>query len=94
MSNGLSIATLIWQLGMKCIISKVRIAFCAQVEATRGEIFSVSHIAMQSQCKCVLNELIPMYGCSWPQCQSACSQWETNRARRNSETAIGGQYET
>jgi len=38
MSNGLSIATLIWRLGMMCICSKERIAFCAQVEGTWGEI--------------------------------------------------------
>jgi hypothetical protein len=33
---------------MMCIISKERIAFCAQVEGTRGEIFAASPIALQS----------------------------------------------
>jgi hypothetical protein len=32
---------------MMCIISKERIAFCAQVEGTRGEIFATSPIAFQ-----------------------------------------------
>ena len=33
---------------MMCIISKERIAFCAQVEGLRGEIFAGSPIALQS----------------------------------------------
>jgi hypothetical protein len=33
---------------MMCIISKERIVFCAQVEGTRGEIFAVSPIPLQS----------------------------------------------
>jgi hypothetical protein len=32
---------------MMCIISKERIAFCAEVEGTRGEIFAVSPIVLQ-----------------------------------------------
>jgi len=62
MSDGLSIAIYIWQLGMMCIMSKERILFCAQVEGTRGEAFAASTIAVQSRCKCVHNELIPTYG--------------------------------
>ena len=34
---------------MMCIISKQRIAFCAQVEGTWGEIFTASPIALQSR---------------------------------------------
>jgi len=34
-----------------CIISKERIALCAPVEGTRGEIFTASPIALQSRCK-------------------------------------------
>jgi len=37
---------IIWPLGMMCIISKGGIAFCAQVEGTRGEIFAASPIAI------------------------------------------------
>jgi len=73
-----------------CIISKERIAFCAQLEGTRGEIFTTSPIAFQSQCKRVPNEPIPTYGNSWPQWQSVRWQWETGGVRRNGETAIGG----
>jgi hypothetical protein len=32
-----------------CMVSKERIAFCAQVERTRGEIFAASPIALQSR---------------------------------------------
>jgi hypothetical protein len=32
---------------MMCIISKDRVAFCAQVEGTQGEIFAKSPIALQ-----------------------------------------------
>jgi hypothetical protein len=46
-SDGLSIATLIWRLGMMCIISRERIAFCPQVEEAQGEIFAMSPIALQ-----------------------------------------------
>jgi hypothetical protein len=49
MSDGLSIATSIWRLGMMCIISKERIAFCMQVEGTQGEILGASPIALQSR---------------------------------------------
>jgi hypothetical protein len=66
MSDGLSIATQIWRLGMMYIISKERIAFCVLVEATRGVVFAASHIAVQSQCKRVPNEPIPTYGHNWP----------------------------
>jgi hypothetical protein len=58
---------------MMCIISKERIAYYAQVEATRGEGFEVSPIAVQSQGKRLPNELIPTYGHSWistPDCPS------------------------
>jgi len=44
------------------------------VEGTRGEIFTVAPIELQSQCKRVPNEPIPMYGHSWPQHQSVCRQ--------------------
>ena len=70
-SDGLSIASLIRRLGMMCIISKERIAFCAQVEGTRGAVFTVSPIALQFRCKHVPNEPIPMYGQTWlstPEC--------------------------
>jgi hypothetical protein len=46
------------------------IAVCVQVEGTRGEIFAASPIALQSRCKRVPNEPIPMYVHSWPQRQS------------------------
>ena len=72
MSDGLSIAIYIWRLGMMCIISEERIAFCAQVEETRGEVFAVSPIALQFRCKRVPNEPIPTYGHSWPSTQD-CS---------------------
>jgi hypothetical protein len=49
MNDGLSIATWIWRFGMMCIISKERIAFCAQVEGTREESFTASPIAFQSR---------------------------------------------
>jgi len=77
---------------MLCIIRKERIAFWAQVEGTRGEIFATSPIALRSRCKCVLNEPIPTYPHSWPQCQSVLLKQETDRARRNGETEIGGRY--
>jgi len=60
------------------------------VEGTRGEIFTESLIAFQSRCKRVPNEPIPMYGHSWPQRQSVCLKQETDRARGNGETVIGG----
>jgi hypothetical protein len=76
------------------IISKERIAYCAQVEGTRGEIFAASPIALQSRCKRVPNEPIPMYGHSWPQRQSDRLKQETDRMRRHGETAIRGRYGT
>jgi len=48
------------------MISEERIAFCVQVDGTRGEVFAASPIALQSQCKRVPNEPIPTYGHSWP----------------------------
>jgi len=64
------------------------------VEATRGEIFAASPVALQSRCKRVPNEPIPTYGHSWPQRQSVCLKLETDRPRRNGDTAIGGRYAT
>jgi len=93
-SDGLSIATWIWRLGMMCIMIKERIAFCAQVEGRRGEIFSVSPIALQSQCKEVTTEPSPTYCHSWPQRRSDHLNLETDRMRRDSETVIGGWYST
>jgi len=94
MRDGLSIATLIWRLRMMCIISKERIAYCAQVEGMRGEIFAMSPIALQSRCMHVPTEPIPTYGHSWPQRQSVCLKQVTDRARRTGETAIGGRCVT
>jgi hypothetical protein len=51
---------------MICITNKERIAFCAQIEGTRGEVFAVSRIALQSWCKRVPKEPITMYGHSLP----------------------------
>jgi len=66
----------------------------ADVEWTWGEILTASPIALQSRCKCVLNEPIVTYGHSWPQCQSVCLKQETNRGRRTWETAIRRRYAT
>jgi hypothetical protein len=55
-----------------CIISKERIAICAQVEGTQGEIVAMSPIALQSRCMRVPNESIPTYGHSWPERLSVC----------------------
>jgi len=85
---------------MMCIISKKRIAFCAQVEGTRGEVFAASPIALQSRCKRVANEPIPTYGHSWPstpECsfkigdrQSEKKQWNCDgRAICNETRGIG-----
>jgi len=52
---------------MMCIISKEKIAFCAQVEGTQEEIFAALLIALQSRWKRIPNEPIPTYGHSWPQ---------------------------
>jgi len=79
---------------MMRISSKERIAFCAQVEETRGEIFAVSPIALQSWCKRVPNEPIPTDCHSWPQRQSDHLKWETDRMCRDNETPIGGRYTT
>jgi len=51
---------------MMCINSKESIEYCAQVEGTRGEVFAVSPIALQSRWKRVPNERILMYGHIWP----------------------------
>jgi len=67
---------------MMCIISTGRIAFCRQVEGMQGEIFAASPIASQSRCNRVPNEPIPMYGHSWPQCQSDRLKLETDRTRK------------
>jgi hypothetical protein len=48
MSAGLSVATLIWQVGMMGIIAKDKMAFSVQVEGTQGEVFAASPIALQS----------------------------------------------
>jgi hypothetical protein len=72
---------------MMCIIRKERIA---QVERLQGEIFAVSPIALQILSKQVPNESIPTYGCSWPQPQGVHRKLETDTARTNVETVIGG----
>jgi len=90
MSDGLSIATQIWWLGMMCILSKERFALCAQVEGKQGDIVTASPIPLQSRCKCVPKQPIPTYVHSCPQCQSILLKLETHRARRNSKNAIGG----
>ena len=77
-----------------CINSKERIAVCAEVEGTRGEVFAVLPIALQSQYQRVPNEPIPTYGNRWPQRQSVRLKLETERARRNGDTAMGGRYAT
>jgi len=74
---------------MMCIISKKRTGFCALWEGTRGVVFTASLIALQSRCKLVPNELIPMYGHNWPstpECslrigdrQSKKKQWNSDR---------------
>lgn len=94
MRDGLSIATQIWWLGMMGIIGNERIACCAEVEGMVGEVFAASPIPLQFQRKCIPNELILTHCYSWPQCQRFHLKYETNRARRNRETAIGGQFGT
>ena len=59
---------------MLCIISKEKIAFCAQVEGMQGEIISTSHIALECRRNGVPNEPIPTYGHSWPQRQTVHSK--------------------
>ena len=70
MSDGSSLARLIWRLGIMCMISKKRIALCVQVDGALGAIFVASPIALQSQCLCGPNEPNMTYGHSWPQPQS------------------------
>jgi len=94
MSNGLSISIEIWKLGMMGIISKKRLALCLQVDGMWGEMFTALPIALQSRCKHVPNEHIPTCGYSWPQCQCVWSEFDTDKARRHSEAAIGGWYAT
>jgi len=77
-----------------CIISKERIGFCTQGERMRGEVFTASPIASQSECKCVPNEWIPTWRHSWPQRQRVCLKDESDRVRTNYETATGGRYAT
>jgi len=77
-----------------CVISKERIAFCAQVEGMRGEIFAASPIALHSQCKGVPNGPIPTYGDIWPQLQIAYLEQGIDKVKRNSETALRGRYAT
>jgi len=48
--------------------------------------------ALQSRSKRVPNEPIPTYGPCWPQCHSVRSKYETDRVRRNRNTAIGWRY--
>ena len=79
---------------MMCIMSNEGNALCVQVEGTQGQIFAASPMALQSRCKRVPNETIPMYCHSWPQSQSFHLQCKTDRVRRYGETAIGGQYAT
>ena len=75
-----------------CIIHNESIAFRAQVEGTRGDIFPASPVALQSRCKWVPNAPIPMYGHSWPYHQSLRFKLDTDSVGRNSETAIEGRY--
>jgi len=73
---------------MMCIISKERIAFCAQVEGTRGVVFAASPIALQSRCKRVPNEPIPTYGHSWPsppECSFKIGDRQSEKKRWNSD---------
>jgi len=77
---------------MMCIIGNARIAFCAQVEGTRGEILAASPLVWQFRSKHVPNEPNPKYGYSWPQHYSVGLKYETDRERRNGETVTGGRY--
>jgi len=63
-------------------------------EGSRGEGSAASPIALPFRCNRVPNEPIPTYGNSSPQCESVCWKSETDRARRNGETAFGGRYAT
>jgi hypothetical protein len=71
---------------MMCIFSKQWIAFCTQVEGTRGEVFEVSPIALQSRYKCVPNGPIATYGHSWPstpECSFKIGDQHSEKKRRN-----------
>ena len=77
-----------------CIHGKERIAFCVQVEGTRGQIFAVLPIALQARFKRVTNQPILIYSHSWPQRQSVHLKWERDTARIHREAAIRGRYVT
>jgi len=69
-----------------CIISKERIAFCAQVEGTQGEVFPASPITLQCRRKRVPNESIPKNGHSWPstpECSFWLGEWQSEKKRLN-----------
>jgi len=73
---------------MICKLSTERIAFCAQVEGTRGEVFAVSHIALQFRCKRVPNKPIATYGHSWPstpECSFTIGERQTDKTQCNSD---------
>jgi len=73
---------------MMCTISKERIAFCAQLEGTRGVSFAVSPIALQSWYQCVPNEPIPTYRHSWPstpECSLKIGDRQSEKKQWNSD---------
>jgi len=72
------------------IIGTEGIALVALIDGTQGEIIAESPIALQSRYKRIPNEPFPMYGHSCPQRQSDRLKEETDKTRRNSETAIRG----
>jgi hypothetical protein len=66
------------------IISKEKIAFCAQVEGMRGATFAASPISLQSQCKCRPNESIPKSGHrspSTPECSCEIGERQSEKNR-------------
>ena len=71
---------------MMCIISKERIAFCAQVEGTRGEIFATSPIAFQMHAftqwthSDLWSQLAPT-----PECLFKIGDWQSEKNRWNSD---------
>ena len=67
---------------MMCMISKERIAFCARVERTQGEVFTASPIALQSLCKRVPNEPIPLCCRRWtwmPECSFKIGEQQSEK---------------
>jgi hypothetical protein len=74
------------------IIQNQGIAFCAQVDGTRGEVCAVPPISLQSQWTCLPTESCQIYGHSWPQRQSVCLESEADRGTRNGETAMCVRY--